>query len=69
MTLLDSKGMHDLRALLADPGRERHVLDLWAGAMSPGVGPADVASEGLRQEAGSQPVIDEVARNHGSRTH
>jgi pimeloyl-ACP methyl ester carboxylesterase len=29
--LHDSKGMHDLAQLLADPGRERHVLDLWTG--------------------------------------
>jgi pimeloyl-ACP methyl ester carboxylesterase len=63
VTLRDSKGMHDLRALLADPGRERHVLDLWSDPMGPGTGPAQAAAEGLRQEAGPQPVIDEVARN------
>jgi class 3 adenylate cyclase len=64
VTLRDSKGMHDLRALLADPGRERHVLDLWSDSIGPGTGPAQAAAEGLRQEAGPQPVIDEVARNH-----
>ena len=63
VTLRDSKGMHDLRALLADPGRERHALDLWSDPMGPGTGPAQAAAERLRQEAGPQPVIDDVARN------
>ncbi len=63
VTLQDSKGMHDLRALLADPGRERHVLDLWSDPMGPGTGPSQASAEGLRQEAGPQPVIDDVARN------
>ena len=63
VTLRDSKGMHDLGALLADPGRERHVLDLWSDSASPGTGPAQAAAEGLRHEAGPQPVIDDVARN------
>ena len=63
VTLRDSKGMHDLRALLADPGRERHVLDLWSDPVSLGTGPARAAAEGMRQEAGPQPVIDEAARN------
>jgi hypothetical protein len=64
VTLRDSKGMHDLRALLADPGRERHVLDLRSDPMGPGTGPARAAAEGLRHEAAPQPVIDEAARNH-----
>ena len=63
VTLRDSKGMHDLGALLADPGRERHVLDLWSDSAGPGTGPARAAAEGLRQAAGPQPVIDDVARN------
>jgi hypothetical protein len=63
VTLRDSKGMHDLRALLADPGRERHVLDLWSDSKGPGTGPARAAAGGLRHEAGPQPVIDEAARN------
>jgi hypothetical protein len=63
VTLRDSKGMHDLRALLADPGRERHVLDLRSDPTGPGTGPTQAAAEGLRQQAGPQPVIDEVARN------
>jgi hypothetical protein len=63
VTLRDSKGMHDLGALLADPGRERHVLDLWSDPMGPGTGPAQAAAEELRREAGPQPVIDDVAKN------
>ena len=63
VTLRDSKGMRDLRALLVGPGWERHVLDLWSDPMGPGTGPAQAAAEGLRQEAGPQPVIDDVARN------
>jgi class 3 adenylate cyclase len=63
VTLRDSKGMRDLRALLADPGRERHVLDLWSGALGPGMGPALVATERLGQESAADPLIDDVARN------
>ncbi len=63
VTLRDSKGMHDLRALLADPGRERHTLDLWSDPMGPGTAPAKAATEGLRREAAPPPVIDETARN------
>ena len=63
VTLRDSKGMHDLGALLADPGRERHVLDLCSDPPGRGPGPALAAAEGLRREAGPQPVIDDVARN------
>jgi pimeloyl-ACP methyl ester carboxylesterase len=63
VTLRDSKGMHDLRALLAGPGRERHVLDLWSDPPGPGTGPAQAAAGELRQAAGPQPVIDDVARN------
>lgn len=63
VTLRDSKGMHDLATLLADPGRERHVLDLWSDPTGPGTRPAQAAAEGLRQQAGSQPVIDDVARD------
>ncbi len=62
VTLRDSKGMQDLRALLADPGRERHVLDLWAGAGTPAEGPpdADVAAMGV--PAAPDTVLDEVSR-------
>jgi pimeloyl-ACP methyl ester carboxylesterase/class 3 adenylate cyclase len=64
VTLRDSKGMHDLRALLADPARERHVLDLWSDPTGPGTGPAQAAAEELRHQAAPQPVIDEAAKNH-----
>ena len=67
VTLRDSKGMHDLRALLADPSRERHVLDLWSDPVSPGAGPAQAAADGLRGQARPQPVIDGVARNQYQR--
>ena len=63
VTLRDSKGMHDLGALLASPGRERHALDLWSEPTGPGTGPVQTATEGLSQEARPQPVIDDVARN------
>jgi pimeloyl-ACP methyl ester carboxylesterase len=63
VTLRDSKGMHDLRALLAEPGRERHVLDLWSEATGHRTAPTHVVAEGLRFEGAPQPVIDEVARN------
>ncbi|PJJ58222.1 pimeloyl-ACP methyl ester carboxylesterase [Mumia flava] len=51
VTLRDSKGMHDLATLLAEPGRERHVLDLCAGEA--GAAP---------RTAPSQEVVDGQAR-------
>ena len=66
VTLRDSKGMRDLRALLADPGRERHVLDLWWEAAPPraggGVGPGVVGEGGLGVAAAAPAVLDETAR-------
>ncbi len=63
----DSKGMHDLGVLLSDPGRERHVLDLWAGPHHAG----RAHEAGRPQEGGvmttpsgtAQPVIDDEARS------
>jgi pimeloyl-ACP methyl ester carboxylesterase len=63
VTLRDSKGMHDLRALLADPGRERHVLDLWSDLPGPGTGSGVAAAGGLRRPGAPPPVLDEVARD------
>lgn len=54
--LRDSKGMRDLAALLADPGRERHVLDLWTGGVSEEL-PRPHSGGAPRQE-----VIDGQAR-------
>jgi hypothetical protein len=48
-----SKGMADLAALLARPGREVHVLDLVEGAGGPPARSAD---------AGTGPILDATAR-------
>jgi pimeloyl-ACP methyl ester carboxylesterase len=63
VTLRDSKGMRDLRTLLAEPGRERHVLDLWSEATGGGADPAAVAADALGPEAAPAPIIDDVARD------
>ncbi|QYJ05286.1 alpha/beta fold hydrolase [Nocardioides panacisoli] len=61
VTLRDSKGMHDLAALLATPGRERHVIDLWAGtASAAAAGPPD--EPGLRVARTAAPILDAEAR-------
>ncbi len=61
VTLRDSKGMHDLHRLLAAPGREQHVLDLWAGTPTPGAKTHD-AIEGLAPAGRTEPVIDDEAK-------
>lgn len=64
VTLRNSKGMHDLGVLLANPGRECHVLDLWSG---PGGRPsrtADAAADGRVTSHRAEPVIDDVARDN-----
>jgi hypothetical protein len=53
--------MHDIRALLADPGRNATCWPV-VPTSGPRAGPAQMAAEGLRQEVGSHPVIDDVAR-------
>ncbi len=70
VSLRDSKGMQDLGVLLADPGRERHVLDLWSrgpgartGAAAAGLALA-VVEDGLGGGSGAPPVIDDTARRH-----
>lgn len=55
MTLRDSKGMHDLAALLAGPGRERLVLDLWSDPVGPGTGPAQAPAGGYYRERDRSP--------------
>lgn len=60
--LRDSKGMHDLAALLADPGRERHVLDLWSGATADTRLPHEASLELTSPR--QQDLIDEQAREH-----
>lgn len=59
--LRDSKGMHDLAALLGDPGRERHVLDLWSGGGADTNLPAE-PSRGLTGWT-RQDVVDGRARD------
>jgi hypothetical protein len=63
VTLRDSKGLHDLARLLAEPGREVHVLDLAAeGTDSRSISPAAAADAGLAPVGRGEPVIDGTAR-------
>ena len=55
--------MHDLALLLAEPGRERHVLDLWSVTPGPGVSVRQAMAEGLHQPLGPDAMIDDVARS------
>jgi pimeloyl-ACP methyl ester carboxylesterase len=63
VALADSKGMHDLAVLLAEPGRERHALDLWAGAGAGGAGPEGTQEDRLGGVGRPDPIIDDVARD------
>jgi pimeloyl-ACP methyl ester carboxylesterase len=68
VTLRDTKGLHDLGRLLAEPGREFHVLDLMAdgtGALS--IPPSQAAEAALPIEGWGEPVIDQAARAHYKR--
>jgi pimeloyl-ACP methyl ester carboxylesterase len=68
VTLRDTKGLRDLGRLLAEPGREFHVLDLMAdgtGAWS--IPPSQAAEAGLAIEGWGEPVIDQAARSHYKR--
>jgi hypothetical protein len=63
VTLRDSKGLLDLARLLADPGREFHVLDLMSEGADGRTTPAAAAAEaGLAVEGQGAPVIDSTAR-------
>jgi pimeloyl-ACP methyl ester carboxylesterase len=61
VTLRDSKGMHDLERLLAAPGREHHVLDLWADSPAPGAMTYH-AIDGLAPAGRAEPVMDHEAK-------
>ena len=68
VTLRDTKGLHDLAYLLANPRRESHVLDLvartaTAGPLSSGAG----AAAGLAAPGRGEPVIDRTALAHYKR--
>jgi class 3 adenylate cyclase len=68
VTLRDTKGLRDLGRLLAEPGREFHVIDLMAdrtGARS--IPPSQAAEAGLATEGWGEPVIDQAARAHYKR--
>lgn len=52
VTLRDTKGLRDLARLLAQPGRELHVLDLMT----------EVGGGGFPMEGRGDPVIDDTAR-------
>ena len=68
VTLRDSKGLRDLGRLLAEPGREFHVLDLVAeGTRARPIPPSQVAEAGLAIEDRGEPVIDQTARAHYQR--
>jgi pimeloyl-ACP methyl ester carboxylesterase len=68
VTLRDTKGLRDLGRLLAEPGREFHVLDLVAeGTRARPIPPSQVAEAGLAIEGRGEPVIDQAARAHYQR--
>jgi pimeloyl-ACP methyl ester carboxylesterase len=68
VTLRDSKGLRDLGRLLAEPGREFHVLDLMAaGTGARSIPPPQAAEAGLMIEGRGEPVIDQAARVHYQR--
>ena len=62
VTLRDSKGMRDLCTLLARPGRERHVLDLWAIAPV-GASPTPREVTGVHVTGTREEVVDAEARD------
>jgi hypothetical protein len=60
----DLKGLRYIERLLAEPGREFHVLDLVAvenGTLSPGA-PSDHGADDGRLAASGMPVLDDQAR-------
>jgi pimeloyl-ACP methyl ester carboxylesterase len=68
VTLRDSKGLRDLGRLLANPGREFHVLDLMAdGTGARSIPPSQAAEAGLAIQGWGEPVIDQAARAHYQR--
>ena len=68
VTLRDTKGLRDLGRLLAEPGREFHVLDLMAdGTGERSIPPSQAAEAGLATEGWGEPVIDQTARVHYQR--
>jgi pimeloyl-ACP methyl ester carboxylesterase len=68
VTLRDTKGLRDLGRLLAEPGREFHVLDLMAaGTGARPIPPSQAAEAGLATEGWGEPVIDQAARAHYKR--
>jgi pimeloyl-ACP methyl ester carboxylesterase len=68
VTLRDSKGLRDLGRLLAEPGREFHVLDLMAaGTGGRSITPSPAAEDGLASEGWGEPLIDQAARAHYKR--
>jgi hypothetical protein len=63
VTLRDTKGLRDLGRLLAEPGREYHVLDLIAGGTGArSIPPSHAAEAGLATEGWGEAVIDQAAR-------
>jgi pimeloyl-ACP methyl ester carboxylesterase len=68
VTLRDTKGLHDLAHLLAEPGREVHVLDLMAqGADTRSISSAAAAEAGLAVQGRGEPLVDPTARAHYKR--
>jgi pimeloyl-ACP methyl ester carboxylesterase len=68
VTLRDTKGLRDLGRLLAEPGREFHVLDLMADATGAwAIPPSQAAEAGLAIQGRGEPVIDQAARAHYKR--
>jgi pimeloyl-ACP methyl ester carboxylesterase len=63
VTLRDSKGLRDISRLLAEPGRELHVLELASPGGQPSTTSEAVAADSdLGSGAIADPVLDEEAR-------
>jgi CheY-like chemotaxis protein len=60
--LRDSKGLHYIAALLRDPGRERHALDLVGSGGVDGAPTRKVADPDLRTAGDAGPVLDPQAK-------
>jgi len=68
VSLRDTKGLRDLAHLLAEPGREFHVLDLIAGGTDArSISSTEAVENGLGRDGRGEPVIDQAARAHYQR--
>jgi hypothetical protein len=65
VTLRDLKGLHYLARLLANPGREFHVLDLVSSGVAPSASPPDATDPGITLSGwgDSGAMLDAQAKN------